>query len=347
MNRILIVGPAWVGDMMMAQSLFKVLKQNSSQIEIDVLAAKSQRPLLERMPEVQQVIELPIQHGELKMGVRYAIAKKLRQTYDQAIVLPNSWKSALIPFLAKIPKRTGFVGECRFGLLNDIRFLSKTQLPKMVLRYASLGYSKESAQKINPTFFLESLPLPKLKSDPNQIEKIKMKFNLQDSSTPILALCPGAEFGPSKRWPEEYYAEIALAKIKAGWQVWLFGSEKEKAGNDKIQQLTKAQCADFTGKTNLGEAIDLLSLAHCVVSNDSGLMHIAAALEKPLVAIYGSTDPNFTPPLSAKGEIMRLNLSCSPCFKRTCPLVHHQCMRQLLPSQILNSLQKLGGQCGF
>lgn len=339
MSRILIIGPSWVGDMVMAQSLFISLKNNEPNTKIDVLAPDWTRPLLERMPEVEASVPLPFSHGELALGKRLRMANSLKEKkYDQAILLPNSWKSALIPRFAKIPKRTGWLGEYRFGLLNDIRILDKKRLPKMVQRYVMLGYPKGHS-------IVDNIPSPKLSINSNTAQETLKKFNLNKNQGPILALCPGAEFGPAKRWPEEYYADLARIKLKEGWQVFLFGSKKDAISCLKIQDQTNHQCIDLSGKTSLGEAIDILSETSFVVCNDSGLMHIAAALDKPQVAVYGPTSPKFTPPLSEKARIVSLALPCSPCFKRTCPLKHQNCMKHLTPAHILEELKVLELQC--
>lgn len=336
LTKILIVGPAWVGDMVMAQSLFKVIKALNPNSSIDVVAPEWSRPLLERMPEVQNAIELKVGHGVLNLKLRYQLAQQLKSKgYDQAIVLPNSWKSALIPWWAKIPKRTGFRGELRWGLLNDLRILDKTSLPRMVERFTSLAFAKNHTAPLP-----ETTPIPKLETEIHSVEKALRKFSLSQAA-PILALCPGAEFGASKRWPEDHFAKVAAQKLQEGWSVWLFGSKKDKVVSQQIQTFTQNRCVDLTGETSLGEAIDLLSLAQAVISNDSGLMHIAAALNRPLVAVYGSTDPGFTPPLNANAKIARLGLKCSPCFKRECPLQHHDCMLNLSPALVLNTLKDL------
>jgi len=318
----------------MAQSLFKTLKAQNKDVVIDVLAPDWSRPLLDRMPEVRKAYPMPIGHGVLNLKERHQIGISLRnEAYRQAILLVNSWKSALIPWWAGIPKRTGFLGECRIGLLNDIRILDKKRLPRLIDRFASLAYEKEIPLK-------QPVPFPTFKIDPNCVQKAVAKFSVEaDLERPILALCPGAEFGSSKRWPESYYAKVALAKQKEGWAVWLFGSKNDKAVAARIQNETQNQCVDFTGKTGLDEAIDLLSLAATVVTNDSGLMHIAAALSKPLVAVYGSTDPGYTPPLGDTSSIVRLSLPCSPCFKRECPLKHHKCMQDLHAEKVLAAME--------
>ena len=320
---------------MMAQTLFKAIKAQDSAATIDVLAQDWSRPLLQRMPEVRQAHPMPIGHGRLALRERYQIAKRLSTfNFTKAIVLPHSWKSALIPWWANIPKRVGYLGECRFGLLNDFRLLDKTRYPRLIDRYVALAYEKNSTLP-------HSIEFPSFDIDPASVAKTSEKFlNNQTLNRPILALCPGAEFGPSKRWPERYYAEVALAKQKEGWLVFIFGSKNDEKVAASIQEKVNGSF-NFTGKTSLDEAINLLSLASLVVSNDSGLMHIAAAMQKPLVAVYGSTDPGYTPPLGKTSKIVKLSISCSPCFKRECPLQHHQCMNNLLPNAVLTAMQEV------
>lgn len=324
MSKILVIGPAWVGDMVMAQCLFKLLKQKEPTVTIDVLAPAWSLPLLARMREVSSAIVMPLGHGQLALRERYRLGKSLRKKhYSQAIVLPNSFKSALIPFFARIPIRTGWRGEMRYGVLTDVRVLVKKRYPLMIERFMALGLKpNESLPKEYPTPELQTTVEPSLKRS-------------------VLALCPGAEFGPAKRWPEEYFADIATAKIKEGWEVWLLGSPKDVIVSERIMQLTHSQCINFTGKTKLEEAIDLLAQATVVVSNDSGLMHIAAALKKPVIVLYGPTSAGFTPPLNKEVSILSLDLKCQPCFKRECPLKHQQCMRGLLPHTVLKAMEQM------
>lgn len=338
LTKVLIVGPAWIGDMIMAQALFKALKQHTPNLEIDVLASAWTLPLLARMPEVDNTIEMPLGHGKVALGVRYRLGKFLsKRNYQQAIVLPNSLKSALIPVFAGIPIRTGWRGEMRYGLLNDIRLLDTARYPLMVQRYLALAYPAHTPVPAN-------FSQPHLVIDPNNQPQLLTKFQLQ-CERPILMLCPGAEYGPTKRWPEKYYATLAAEKIRAGWQVWLLGSAKDQVITDSLYNfLTEDEqvyCHNLAGRTQLDEAIDLMAMATAVVTNDSGLMHIAAALARPLVVIYGSTSPAFTPPLAKQVKIVSLNLECSPCFARQCPLQHHKCMQDLLPNQVHAALDEL------
>lgn len=337
-SKILVVGPAWIGDMMMAQSFFKILKLRNPQVQIDVLASGWTRLLLEHMPEVNAVIEMPLGHGVLDLKARFRLGKSLADKgYEQAILLPNSFKSAFIPFFAKIPLRTGWRGEMRYGLLNDLRVLDKKRYPLMVQRYMALAFPADA--KLPAQF-----PYPKLEVEKENPAALLEKFSLQ-LNRPLLILCPGAEYGPSKRWPESYYAEVAAEKIRAGWQVWLMGSAKDHPVAETIRQaLTEAErqySYNLAGVTNLGEAIELMSCADAVISNDSGLMHIAAALQLALVVVYGSTSPAFTPPLGERVEIVNNEVECSPCFERECPKLHHKCMQELMPAQVLAALENV------
>lgn len=330
--KILIVGPAWVGDMMMAHTLFQLLRQQNPTAEIDVLAPAWSQALLARMPEVHHGIALPFSHGQLQLRERHQFAKQLRKTnYDQAILLPNSLKSALIPFWASIPKRTGWLGEYRFGLLNDIHFLDKKVLPKMVERFAALAFPAHAQLPDN-------LPMPQLYIQAADVDLALKKHHLHRPLKPMIALCPGAEYGPAKRWPSSHYATVANQKLSEGWEVWLFGSPNDRESGDDIQAMTNQQCVNLIGKTALADAVDILSLADVVVANDSGLMHIAAALNRPVIALYGSTAPEFAPPLSSNAAILKTNLACQPCAQRTCPLKHHQCMKSLLPEKVLKAI---------
>lgn len=330
-DKTLVIGPSWVGDMIMAQVLFMAIKKQHPQTRIEVLAPQWSRPLTDRMPEVSMSIDMPFKHGELKLIDRYRLAKKLKSHhYQRSYVCPNSFKSALIPFWAQIPKRIGWRGEWRYGLLNDLRVLDKKQYPLMVERYEALGYeSKATLHGFRP----------KLQVQAHQVESTLKAYQLT-TDKPVLVLCPGAEFGPSKRWPESYYAEVAKHYLAQQWQVWILGSQKDNESAEKIQALAKG-CAVFTGQTSLAQAIDLMSLANKVLTNDSGLMHIAAALDRPLVAVFGSTSPQFTPPLNLHAKVIQENVPCSPCFKRTCPLAHHQCMTQLSVPKVIHALEQL------
>ncbi|MBA1201655.1 lipopolysaccharide heptosyltransferase II [Pseudomonas capeferrum] len=337
--RILIIGPSWVGDMVMAQTLFQCLKQRHPACVIDVLAPEWSRPILERMPEVRQALSFPLGHGVLDLASRRRIGRSLAGQYDQAILLPNSLKSTLVPFFAGIPRRTGWRGEMRYVLLNDVRTLDKARYPLMIERFMALAY-EPGAELPTP------YPRPSLRIEAESRDAALAKFGLA-LDRPVLALCPGAEFGEAKRWPAEHYAQVAETKIREGWQVWLFGSKNDHPGGETIRERLipglREEATNLSGETSLAEAIDLLSCADAVVSNDSGLMHVAAALNRPLVAVYGSTSPGFTPPLADQVEIVRLGIECSPCFDRTCRFGHYNCLRLLEPAAVNAALQRLNG----
>jgi len=323
--------------MVMAQSLFRALKKKQPETAIDVLAPGWSLPLLDRMPEVRHGLEMPLGHGKLELGQRWKLGRSLRGRYEQAILLPNSWKSAITPWAAGIPRRTGWLGEMRYGLLNDIRRLDKSFLTMTVQRFAALAEAPELTE------IPEILP-PQLTVDPADVRAALDDLALEKAGDQrVLALCPGAEYGDAKRWPEAYYGDLARRYMERGWQVWLFGSDKDRVVCDNIAVAGTA-CKNLAGRTSLAQAVDLLSVADAVVSNDSGLMHVAAALERPLVAVYGSSDPGFTPPLNARHEVLSLGLECSPCFERECPLGHLRCLRDISIDQVQAALENLVGQ---
>ena len=331
-KKILIIGPSWVGDMVLAHSLFQALKNQNPDTIIDVAAPAWTLPLLARMPEVSHAIALPFKHGQLALLERIQFGRSLKaKGYTQAILLVNSFKSAILPLAAGIPLRTGFLGEFRHGLLNDIRPLDKSKLPRTVDRFVALGMGIQD--QATP-----QISNPKLIADQNNALRVLEKNGMNKPEQKILGLCPGAEYGEAKRWPAEYYAEVANKALNKGWQVWLFGSDKDIPVTTTINDLVRGRCQDWGGKTNLGEAIDLMSLCDTVISNDSGLMHVAAALDKKLIAIYGSSDPHHTPPMHPDAVVEYLGLECSPCFKRECPLGHLNCLKQISPIKVSSHL---------
>lgn len=338
-KKILIVGPSWIGDMVMAQALFKAIKADQPNAQIDVLALAWTKPLLDRMPEVHKAITMPISHGVFGWNMRKKLGHELRQQhYDQAIVLPNSWKSALIPWFANIPIRTAWRGEMRYGLINDIRTLDKSALALMVQRYVSLAYPA-SQSSISPSY-----PTPLMVA--KTVSK-EFQFPLTAQQQRVI-FCPGAEFGPAKQWPATHYAELANTLIQQGWQLLILGSEADKTIADEIighiDPVNQPSSFNLCGKTQLSDAIDLLDTADLVVSNDSGLMHIAAALQKQLIAIYGPTSPSFTPPLADNAHIVQIEVDCGPCFQRTCPEQHHRCMRDISGKQVLKLVSQIQKQ---
>jgi heptosyltransferase-2 len=328
--KILAVAPSWIGDTVLAQPLFKILHTKHPALELDVLAPGWTGPVVRRMPEVRRTIASPFEHGVFQFAERRDLGRELRpERYDQAIVLPNTLKSAFVPFFARIPRRTGYRGEMRWGPLNDVRTLDQTALPQMAQRYAALGLGP--GEKLPDPF-----PRPHLRVDDAQRTATLAALGLNDVERAI-ALCPGAEYGPAKRWPPSYFAELARALRKDGHAVWLIGGPKDADIGHDIVRLSGGACVNLCGKTTLDQAVELLASVRLVITNDSGLMHVAAAIGTPLIAIYGSSTPAFTPPLSPLAHIEKLDIACSPCFERTCPLGHFNCMMLLKSERVLES----------
>lgn len=341
--KILVIGPSWVGDMMMSQSLYRTLKAEYPSAEIDVMAPAWCRPLLARMPEVNQALAMPLGHGALGLGERRRTGRALRANrYDRAYVLPNSFKSALVPFFADIPQRTGWRGEMRYGLLNDVRVLDKAAFPLMVQRYVALAYDKGRIQRADD--LPQPLLWPQLQVNDAEIAETAAAFNLTDSR-PIVGFCPGAEFGPAKRWPHYHYATLAQKLIESGYQIALFGSAKDHEAGEQIRAALQEDARDFclnlAGKTQLEQAVILIAACRAVVSNDSGLMHVAAALNKPLIALYGPSSPDFTPPLSDKARVIRLISGYHKVRKGDAEQGYHQSLIDIQPQQVLDALTPL------
>lgn len=316
---ILIVGPSWVGDMVIAQALFILLKTRQPDAEIDVLAPTWSLPIVARMPEVRRGIAAETGHGELGLGKRRRIGYALRDAgYEHAIVLPRSLKSALIPWFAGVPRRTGFRGESRYGLINDMRAFDRSVLDQTVKRFVALG--------LEPGEALHTPPYPALTVDRRKQGAVMELLGVV-TDRPVIAMMPGAEYGPAKCWPVEYFAELAAVLGNEGFDVWVLGSDKDKAAGEQVASMSAAH--NLCGRTSLEDVIDLLGFAEQAVSNDSGLMHIAAAVGTHVHGIYGSSSPAFTPPLTTERDVHWLELDCSPCFERTCPLGHLRCLREI------------------
>lgn len=352
--KILVIGPSWVGDMMMSQSLYRTLKVQEPQAEIDVMAPAWCRPLLARMPEVHQALPMPLGHGVLALGERHQLGCNLRANrYERAYILPNSFKSALVPFFAKVPQRIGWRGEMRYGLLNDLRVLDKTAFPLMVQRYVALAYDKQQVHSA------KDLPLPlfwpQLQVTDDEKGATVSTFALT-VERPMIGFCPGAEFGPAKRWPHYHYAALAQMLIDEGFQIILFGSAKDQQAGEQIRtalaENSRQFCRNLAGKTQLEQAVVLLASCQAVVSNDSGLMHIAAALNKPLIALYGPSSPDFTPPLSHQAKVIRTMQGYHKVRKGGAEQGYHQSLIDILPLQVLDTLTPLlaaskDQSCGF
>ena len=339
MPKFLIVAPSWIGDALLAQPLLRRLHDKLGRVSIDVFAPAWCGPLLARMPEVNEVIESPFAHGDLKLRARWRLGRSLApRKYDSAIVLPNSFKSALVPFFADIPLRAGYVGESRYGLLNVVHKLDKAKLPLMAERYAQLA-EKPGEEVARP------LPQVRLAADPVNLARNTARLGL-DPRRDIAVFCPGAEYGPAKRWPARHFGVLASLLAVRGYAVWLLGSKADEALGEEIRAIAGGECHNLCGKTDIASAVDLMSCAKLVVSNDSGLMHVAAALGRPLVALYGSSSPAHTPPMLASARIVSTGIECSPCFQRVCPLGHFKCMIELSPQRVLAEIDAVRETAG-
>jgi heptosyltransferase-2 len=336
-DKVLVVGPSWVGDMVMAQALYKLLRLESPSAEIHVVAPPWSLPVLTRMPEVARGVALDVAHGELGLRRRRALGRRLRsERYTRAIVLPRSAKAALVPWFAKVPRRTGFRGEWRYGLLNDVRALDP-RLDQTVKRFVALGQTPASLPP-------PSLPVelqPRLAHDPVNLQRLRVAHDLR-AGVPLVALMPGAEYGPAKRWPAAHYGVLAAELMSADRDVVVLGSAKERAiGDEVVARAGDPRVRNLCGVTSLADVVDLLAAAEVAISNDSGLLHVAAASGAPVVAIYGSSSPHFTPPLTATSAVVWLALECSPCFARDCPLKHLRCLNELTPATVLSAVESV------
>jgi heptosyltransferase-2 len=331
---ILIVGPSWVGDMVMAQSLFKLLHERLPDASLDVLAPAWSLPIIARMPEVRNGVVSPAGHGEVGLRGRWKVAQSLRrERYDQAIVLPRSLKAALIPWFAGIPRRTGFRGELRFHLINDMHEYDERKLDQTVKRFLALG--------LEPGEPLPAVPRPALTVSATHQREVIDRLQLT-TDRPVIAMMPGAEYGPAKCWPIEYFGALAGMLAQNGHGVWVLGSAKDRAAGQVIAGGSGA--VNLCGRTELEDVIDLLGFCEQAVSNDSGLMHIAAAVGTRVIALYGSTSPDFTPPLTDNCVLHYLGIECSPCFQRECPLGHFRCLRDIRPEAVFASLRSSPGR---
>ena len=331
----LVIAPQWIGDAVMTEPLLRRLKARGESVAVGALPWVA--PVYRAMPQVDEVIEFPFQHGGLQFKARRAIASQVEGRFDTAYVLPNSLKSALLPFLASIPKRVGYLGEARVGLLTH-RLKNPADRPPMVAFYSALSGDREGLEHDRP-----QLRLP-----PAQLAGELEALGLRAGDYYVFA--PGAEYGPAKRWPAIHYAELARALDRP---VVLLGSGKEAdLCNEIAGAAGHAACANLAGKTPLLRAFALIAAARAVISNDSGLMHVAAAFGVPQVAVFGSSSPLHTPPLNDNAQVLWLKqdpsyqppLDCSPCFQRECPLGHTRCLYDIAPEAVVAALGRKTSQ---
>jgi heptosyltransferase-2 len=328
---ILLVPYMWIGDFVRCHSVVKLLRQRSPGRPVDVLATSLCAPLADYMPEVREAIVCDLPRSRLGLRQQGQLASRLRaRGYGAALVMPRTWKSALAPFLAGIPRRTGFVGEARFGLLNDRRW-GERKLPRMIDRCAALALPRDAALPAD-------WPTPELNVSPAEVAAWRQRRGLAADGRPAVVLAPGA-VGPSKRWPAGTYAALGRRLLDEGLAVWVVGGPGEKAIAQEIVGDTAAR--DLTG-TDLREAILALAAATAAVSNDSGLLHVAAALGTPTVGIFGPTSPWHWAPLNPLAATIQadIELSCRPCHKPVCRLRHHRCMVEISADQVLAATRR-------
>jgi len=327
---ILVVPYMWIGDFVRCHSVIKLLKARFPDRPVDVLSTTLCAPLTDYMPGLRRTIVVDLPRSRIAVQDQLALARRLkRENYGSALVMPRTWKSALAPFLARIPERTGFVGELRFALLNDLRY-GERQLPRMVDRCAALALPRAAALPIE-------WPQPELNVARAESDAWRRQHGLT-SDRPVVALAPGA-VGPSKRWSASAYAALARRLIAEGFAVWLIGGPDEKSLAAEIIGDTTAR--DLTGH-DLRNAILALAAANVAVSNDSGLLHVAAAVGTPAIGIFGPTSPwHWAPlnPLAATIEA-KTRIECRPCHKPVCRLVHHRCMREIPSDQVLAAVRQ-------
>lgn len=314
MTRSLVVAPQWIGDAVMSEPLLARLAARGEQLSVAALPWVA--PVYRAMPQVGEVIEWPFAHGRLDWSERRRAARALRGRFDIAYVLPNSLKAALIPWLARIPKRIGYHGEGRYLLLNR-RLPNPPGRPPMVAFYGALA----AAASIDEH--------PRMRVAPPVLQQAASAAGVQPGAYWVFA--PGAEYGPAKCWPPEHYAELARSlQRRHGLPVLLLGSAKEAALCEQIAAQSGDACRVLAGKTSLQDAMALIAGARGVVSNDSGLMHVAAAFGVPQAAVFGSTSPEHTPPLNPRARVLwlkeELQLDCAPCFDRVCRFGHTRCL---------------------
>lgn len=315
--------------MVMAQSLFQLLRGQEPGMAIDVVGPPWSVPLVARMPEVRRGIPLGVAHGAFALGARRALGRSLRGPgYDRAIVLPRSFKSALVPWFARIPVRTGFAAELRGLLLNDARRLDRRALDQTVKRFLALGVPRDAPVPPPGT--------PALRVDEANRAALLVRLGL--GQRPAIALMPGAAYGPAKQWPVGNFTELARQLIARGFEIWVLGSGSEADLGEAIRSGAGAPVSNLCGRTGLEDTVDLLSATRAAVTNDSGLMHVAAAAGTRVVAVYGSSSPAFTPPLTPRKAVVYLGLDCSPCFRRECPLGHLNCLKQISPASVLAAM---------
>jgi heptosyltransferase-2 len=329
---ILLVPYMWIGDFVRCHTVVKLLKARAPERPVDLLTTTLCAPLVDYMPGVRAGIVCDLPRNRLSLSEHRALAQRLRAAdYATALIMPRTWKSALAPYLAGIPERIGFLGEGRVILLNDIRYGEK-KLPRMIDRCAALAMPKDASPP-------KKLPAPELNVQRANAQAWRIRNGIEDDGKPVVAFAPGA-VGPSKRWPVAAYAEVARELATQGFKIWILGSPNESQLAGEIVRAAGPAARDLTSP-DLRNAILALKLAHAAVSNDSGLLHVAAAIGTPSIGIFGPTSPWHWAPLNPLAATIETasDLPCRPCHKPTCRLKHHRCMRDIPAAQVIDALR--------
>ncbi len=326
--RVLVVAQAWVGDLVLSQILYVLLKRRRPDFSIDVVAPSWAAALLARMPQVARHIALDVRRGQLGLWRRWAAARRLDAEYRRAIVIPRSAKAAALPWVAGIRKRVGFGPGTRAGLINDPR----PRPPDARTRMARLA----SRQIIDPAF----LPRPKLAINPEEAASVPREWKI-DPGEPMVGLMPGAAYGPAKEWGAKSFARLAAMLAARGRRVCVIGAPGDRPLGETIVRAAPRHAINLCGETSLEQAILLISRLTVAVCNDSGLMHVAAAVDTPVVGIYGPTSPDTHPPLTDARRILSVEVPCSPCHRRACPYQSHACMARITPERALEAAMAL------
>ena len=333
---ILIVPYMWIGDFVRGHSVVRVLKERWPHRPVDILTVPLTAPLVDYMPDVRKGIPSNLPRSRLALMKQWTLAKAMRaEGYGDVLIMPRTWKSAIAPYLAKIPRRTGFVGEARFVFLNDARW-GESKLPRLVDQCCALALPNGApVPPVRPEW-----PHPELQVPPKEVAAWRTRRGLSDSGGPVVVIAPGS-VGPSKSWPASYYAELARTLGQQGCAVWIVGGPGERQLAGEIVAASVSSARDLTG-TDLRDAILALAASSVAVTNDSGLSHVSAAIGTPTISIFGPTDPRLWAPLNPLAAAIETvtHVPCQPCHKPTCRMLHHRCMRDIPPSQVLDAVAR-------
>jgi heptosyltransferase-2 len=333
---ILIVPYMWIGDFVRGHSVVRVLKERWPERPVDILTVPLTAPLLDYMPGVRKGIPSDLPRSRLAVAKQWALAKAMRaEAYGDVLIMPRTWKSAIAPFLAGIPRRTGFIGEARFVFLNDPRW-GESKLPRLIDQCCALALPDgASVPPARPEW-----PRPELQVPAEETAAWRARRGLAEDRRPVVVIAPGS-VGPSKSWPASYYAELARALGQQGCAVWIVGGPNEHQLAGEIVGASLSAARDLTGN-DLRDAVLALAAASVAITNDSGLSHVSAAIGTPTISIFGPTDPRLWAPLNPLAAAIETltDVPCRPCHKPTCRVLHHRCMRDIPASQVLEAVTR-------